>query len=83
MLIPDFDFRATARPGPPTIALSSKISSEHRGLPELFPIYLLLRIRPLRDDSIGEKSCPDTRVRIKPKSTMLRLGSKSKVILAS
>ena len=40
MLIPAFVFRAAARPGPPTDALSSKISFGHRGLPKLFPIYL-------------------------------------------
>ena len=39
-LIPAFDFRSMTRPGPPIIPLSSKISPEHRDLPELFPIYL-------------------------------------------
>ena len=38
--IPDFGFRAAARPGPPTDALSSKISFANRGLDKLFPIYL-------------------------------------------
>ena len=33
-------FRATARPGPPTGALSSKISSASRGSGRLFPIFL-------------------------------------------
>ena len=39
-LIPAFDFRATARPGPPTGALSPKISSSIRGYERLFPICL-------------------------------------------
>jgi hypothetical protein len=38
--IPAFGFRATARPGPPTGALASKISSCCRGPTRLFPIYL-------------------------------------------
>ena len=38
--IPDFGFRAAARPGPPTDALSPKISFANRGLDKLFPIYL-------------------------------------------
>ena len=39
-LIPAFGFRDMARPGPPTMPLSSKISHLQRGLQELFPIYL-------------------------------------------
>jgi len=35
---PSLRFRATARPGPPTAALSPKASPGHRGLPRLFPI---------------------------------------------
>ena len=48
MLIPAFGFRAAARPGPPTTALSPKVSLSVRGRRELFPIYpapLNLRIR--------------------------------------
>ena len=40
MLIPDFGFRAAARPGPPTATLSPKTSSVARGYGRLFPIYL-------------------------------------------
>ena len=40
MLIPDFDFRATARPGPPTGALSPEISPPLRSQEWLFPICL-------------------------------------------
>ncbi len=40
MLIPAFDFRATARPGPPTAALSPQNSPAVRGRGGLFPIYL-------------------------------------------
>ena len=40
MLIPAFGFRAATRPGPPIATLSSKTSSEHRGIHRLFPIYL-------------------------------------------
>jgi hypothetical protein len=39
MLIPAFDFRASARPGPPTDALSSKVSQRARGIPKLSPTY--------------------------------------------
>ena len=37
-LIPAFDFRAAARPGPPTTALSPKISPDVRSRIRLFPI---------------------------------------------
>jgi len=46
--IPDFGFRMSARPGPPTDILSSKSSSVYRGIHWLFPIEpasLTLRIR--------------------------------------
>ena len=33
-------FRAMARPGPPTMTLSSKVSRPKRGILTLFPIYL-------------------------------------------
>nr|DAZ56182.1 MAG TPA: hypothetical protein [Caudoviricetes sp.] len=49
MLIPDFNFRGMARPGPPTIPLSSKISSGQRGVPELFPICLHRLINKIRN----------------------------------
>ena len=37
-LIPDFGFRVSARPGPPTDTLAPKFSSMHRSLHGLFPI---------------------------------------------
>ena len=49
MLIPAFNFRGMARPGPPTIPLSSKISSGQRGVPELFPICLHRLINKIRN----------------------------------
>ena len=54
MLIPDFDFRASARPGPPTNALSSKFSFRRRGTPELFLNFPLLRFRPPQDVASGK-----------------------------
>lgn len=54
MLIPDFDFRASARPGPPTNALSSKFSFRWRGTPELFLNFPLLRFRPPQDVASGK-----------------------------
>ena len=39
MLIPDFGFRAVARPGPPTAALSPKISSCRRGFSMTIPDF--------------------------------------------
>ena len=49
-LIPDFGFRALARPGPPTNALSPEISHVHRSLTVLFPIYLRRLTKEIRDE---------------------------------
>ena len=51
-LIPAFGFRALARPGPPTNALSPKISFDERGHAKLFPIYLHRLISWLRNNSL-------------------------------
>jgi len=51
-LIPAFGFRALARPGPPTNALSPKISFGERGHTKLFPISLHRYISWLRNNSL-------------------------------
>jgi len=51
-------FRATARPGPPTGALSSKFSSVHRGLYRLFPIFLRRRFLRFGTTSLGRRPVP-------------------------
>jgi len=51
-------FRAPARPGPPTEALSSKISSVHRGLYRLFPIFLRRRFLRFGTTSLGRRLVP-------------------------
>ena len=48
-------FRATTRPGPPTVALSPKASSQHRGLPRLFPIFLRRLILRFGTTSLGRR----------------------------
>ena len=50
MLIPDFGFRAAARPGPPTATLSPKFSSATWGYGKLFPIYLHRLANPIRNN---------------------------------
>ena len=51
-------FRATARPGPPTGALSSKISSLRRGPQRLFPIFLRRRFLRFGTTSLGRRLVP-------------------------
>ena len=51
-LIPACGFRALARPGPPTNALSSKTSSVKRGVDKLFPIYQHRLTKELRNNSL-------------------------------
>ena len=59
-LIPAFGFRAAARPGPPTDALSSKISHLHRGIPVLFPILRAPLDLQIRNITLGVTSRPVT-----------------------
>ena len=51
-------FRATARPGPPTGALSSKTSSLRRGPQRLFPIFLRRRFLRFGTTSLGRRLVP-------------------------
>ena len=48
-------FRAAARPKPPTTALSPKTSLRHRGLPQLFPIFLRRRFLRFGTTSLGRR----------------------------
>ena len=64
--IPDCGFRAAARPGPPTDALSSKISSVNRGIDRLFPIYLHRLILRFGTTSLERCLVPSSDDGIKP-----------------
>ena len=64
--IPAFGFRATARPGPPTGALASKISSCCRGPARLFPIYLHRLILRFGTTSLERCLVPSSDDGIKP-----------------
>ena len=55
-LIPACGFRALARPGPPTNALSSKASSAAWGGNKLFPIYQHRLTKELRNNSLWAMS---------------------------
>ena len=55
-----WNFRAQARPRPPTCALSSKMSPLHRGLQRLVPICLHHRVGLLRNNSVRVMSRPRT-----------------------
>lgn len=77
------DCRVSPRPGPPSGTLASKISPEPRGRPWLVPIYLHHRFLSLGTRTLGwclvSRPCQP----IKLQSTILRLSSKSVVILAN
>ena len=60
------DFRATARPGPPTDALSPKNSSSNRSLEELFPIYLRRLVLRFGTTPLGRRLVPSPCKGIKP-----------------
>ncbi len=64
--IPAFDFRATARPGPPTGALAPKFSSCCRGPTRLFPIYLHRLILRFGTTSLERCLVPSSDDGIKP-----------------
>ena len=65
-LIPAFGFRAAARPGPPTTALSSKVSPVGRGTDRLFPICLRRWILRFGKTSLERRLVPSPGEGIKP-----------------
>ena len=82
MLIFAFGFRASARPKPPTNALSAKISHTPHGrhmLSPILPHHFARRFRAwLLSDVLSQHLVPRL-----SRPTIIRLGSKSVVILAS
>lgn len=76
-------FREWARPKPPTQTLAFLFQIRAKASPILSPICLHHLIGTLRSHSFRVMSCPYTCARIKLESTILRLSSKSVIVIAS
>ena len=75
-------FRAIARPKPPTIGLSAKVSNPHRSLRILFRVFPRRLVLSARELGLERRlvQAPCTRIM---RSTILRLRSESYSIVAS